>query len=58
MWTNRTGLGYEVWMYQLDELCWSKFGVSINDLADCCYRDWYEDGLTPARAFRRAQKEQ
>lgn len=30
------------------------FGCTSADLADCCYADWYEDGVSPRSAASRA----
>ena len=31
-----------------------KQGCSVHDLPDCCYFDWYEDDMSPARAAAKA----
>ncbi len=40
------------WMAELDLRCGRKVGLSIRDLADQPFSDWYEDGITPAQALR------
>jgi hypothetical protein len=44
------------WKQEADNLCNKNFGLSLDDLPDCCYMDWYEEGITPARAVLRAMK--
>jgi hypothetical protein len=48
-------LTFEAWMDLVDEICQTKYGVSVYDLADCPYRDWYEDDVTPKSAAARAR---
>lgn len=47
---------FEEWMkevdYQLAVLCC----MGSEDLPDCCYRDWYDDGVSPKSAAKRAMK--
>ena len=45
---------FEVWMKEADRLCGASTGMSLYDLPDCCYRDWYDDGMTPKQAVRMA----
>jgi len=37
-------------MDAVDKKVETKCGLSVYDLADCYFRDWYEDGRTPASA--------
>jgi hypothetical protein len=39
-----------------DSLAHRRYGVSIYDLPDYCWRDVYEDGLTPRQALNAAQE--
>jgi hypothetical protein len=32
----------------------SRKGIGLFDLADCPFRDWYDDGIEPLAAFRLA----
>ncbi len=34
----------------VDAIC----GMTADDLPDVCYRDWYDDGVKPSSAARRA----
>ena len=38
------------WMRAVDEAVQATAGLSVHDLADQPFRDWYEDGLTPQEA--------
>lgn len=54
--TTNNGLGFAAWMAaveaHLDKTC----GLSSFDLPDCCYRDWFEDGVSPKRAAAKAMR--
>jgi hypothetical protein len=41
-------MSFEEWMLKVDELMEQSYGVSIHDLPDQLYRDFYEDGMSPA----------
>lgn len=45
---------FEEWMNQVDIYLDATVGLTHNDLADCCYRDWYDDGVSPKVAAKRA----
>ncbi len=47
---------FEEWLKQVDISLASRCGLSMADLPDCCYRDWYEDGVSPSRAAGRAMR--
>ena len=47
--------GFEDWMRAVDKLVGYR-GLSVYDLPDCCYRDWYDNRLRPIRAANRALK--
>jgi len=49
-------LTFSQWMKEVDEACWCKAGLSVHDLGDCRFADWYDDGVRPATAARRALK--
>lgn len=49
---------FEEWKKKANEICWNKHGCSLDDMADCCYYDWYEDGVSPRGAVSRAVKAQ
>jgi hypothetical protein len=56
--TERTidRLSFAVWMAQVDSILDEKTGLSYRDLPDCCYMDWYEDGVSPRSAACRAMR--
>lgn len=43
-------LTFKQWMAQVNREVSRIAGLSVYDLADQPFRDWYEDGLTPAEA--------
>lgn len=45
---------FEHWKRTVDMVLGSIAGLCSDDLPDCCYADWYEDGLSPAAAAKRA----
>jgi len=47
-------LSFDEWMKAVDAACISLYGLSVYDLPDCCFADWYEDECTPLTAARRA----
>lgn len=47
---------FEEWMKAVDAAVQAKVGLSVHDLADCCFRDWYDDKVSPASAAKRAIK--
>lgn len=46
--------GFDDWMAQVDKVIEAVYGLSVNDLPDCPFADWYEDGITPVSAAGRA----
>jgi hypothetical protein len=44
------------WMRRVDEIIYNRCYVGAEDLPDCTYRDWYDDGMTPKKAAGRAIK--
>lgn len=47
---------FEQWMDLVDFNVQQRTGMSVYDLPDRCYRDWYDDGATPKQAASRAVK--
>ena len=47
---------FEQWLAKIDAILLSKIGLSYNDLPDCPYAQWYEDGVTAKGAASRAIK--
>ncbi|GIG57142.1 hypothetical protein Lfu02_15140 [Longispora fulva] len=46
--------GFGLFMLAIDYACRKRLGVSCFDLADYCYRDAYDDGLTPVQTLKLA----
>ena len=44
----------ESWMAQVDAAVQAKCGLSVYDLPDCCFADWFEEGASPKAAASRA----
>jgi hypothetical protein len=47
--------GFAVFVLVADAVCRRRLGVSIFDLEDACWRDFFDDGLTPGEALRAAR---
>lgn len=47
---------FEQWMERVDASSFYYAGLSVYDLPDCNFRDWYEDEVSPGRAARMARK--
>ena len=47
---------FDIWLSLVDDVIEAKLGLSMADLPDCCYHDWYEDGVAPKSAANRAIK--
>lgn len=45
-------MNFEAWMQEVDKQCNASLGLSIRDLADAPFRDWFDDGLTPQGAWQ------
>lgn len=41
---------FETWMRAVDNHVSTIAGVSVHDLPDCMFRDWYDDGCSPQDA--------
>ena len=42
------------WMNAVEAILERRLGLSSADLSDCCYSDWYEDGMSPGEAATHA----
>ena len=47
-------LTFDEWLKEVDKWCNALCGCSYRDLPDCCYADWYEDGVSAKSAAKRA----
>jgi hypothetical protein len=52
------GRTFEEWLTLVDQAAYAIVGCSYQDLADFCWRDSCEDGLTPRQALRAAMEDQ
>lgn len=43
---------FENWMRRVDAVVTARAGVSVHDLPDMSFRDWYDEGITPGQAAR------
>jgi len=41
---------FKGWMRSVDLIIAAELGVGVDDLIDQCWRDMYDDGLSPAQA--------
>ena len=48
---------FQEWMARVDAVLAEQAGLLSEDLPDCCYRDWYDDGLKPWEAAEKALDE-
>jgi hypothetical protein len=47
-----SSISFNEWMAQVNALVLHKTGVSVHDLADMSFHDWYDDGITPPQAVK------
>lgn len=47
---------FEKWFEEANVACLEKCGMSLEDLPDCPFYDWYEDGKSPKVAANKAIK--
>ena len=47
---------FHVWKRQVDVALYKTCGLTSDDLMDVDYYTWFEDGVTPIRAARKAIK--
>lgn len=47
-------LSFESWMQEVDNAVSRRTGMSVHDLPDVPFRDWYDDGTSPRSAAARA----
>lgn len=44
---------FEQWLEKVDAEVQTETGVSIYDLPDYDYQEWYDEGMTPKKAAKR-----
>jgi len=49
---------FDLWFRDVDRWLLLRFGFGADDLPDQPWRDWYDDGLSPADAARCALEEE
>jgi len=54
---RRRNGSFAAWKMAVNAEIGRRAGLSADDLPDCCYRDWYEDGVSPKSAAGRALRE-
>lgn len=52
----KNNMKFDDWLKAVDAECDKQFGCSYKDLPDCPFRDWYENGVSPKNAAKRAKK--
>jgi len=55
--TNKT-IVFEEWMHDVDDHISNACGLTSDDLADQCYQDMYEDGMTSKAAAKKAMTDE
>jgi hypothetical protein len=58
MTTGTRTITFDEWKRRINAICWKRYGVDIDDLPDCPFMDWYEDGCTPSDAANMAASEE
>lgn len=51
---STTERDFDTWMEKADQCLLRNMGISIYDLPDKCYRDWFESGMSPGTAAYKA----
>ena len=49
---------FRAWKRKVDAVLTRTCGLSSSDLADQPYRDWFDDGVTPAQAAKMVLEEE
>jgi len=44
------------WFKDIDSILEANYGLSVNDLPDCCFRDWFDHGVSVATAAKRVMR--
>jgi hypothetical protein len=47
---------FETWMNKVDNILTRMIGLDSNDLPDQCYRDMFDDNMSPVQAVRQVQE--
>jgi hypothetical protein len=49
-----TRSAFESWMEEVDRVVETRVGLSVHDLEDVAFSDWFEDGVSAKSAASRA----
>ena len=49
-------MSFTDWLCKVNKAIEARIGLTSDDLPDCPYRDWFEDGMGPNTAARLAIK--
>ena len=53
--TKTEKVNFNRWMWEIDALVSKALGgLGVYDLPDCPFYDWFDDGMTPKQAARKA----
>lgn len=50
-------LDFQDWKDKVDAALIATCGLPSDDLADCCYRDWFDSGTSPSDAAQMVLEE-
>jgi hypothetical protein len=45
---------FDQWLAEVNQIIEDEYGLSLADLPDCSYRDWFDDDLSPEEAAAEA----
>ena len=48
---------FNIWLVDVSDCVEEQSGLDIRDLPDCLYRDWFDEGMKPEDAARKALEE-
>tara|TARA_R110002020_G_C15921757_1_gene742917 strand:- start:302 stop:511 length:210 start_codon:yes stop_codon:yes gene_type:complete len=48
---------FDAWMNRVDRILIASIGLSSNDMPDCCWRDMFQDDMTPDDAIELSNEE-
>lgn len=47
---------FRIWMREVDRCLEARYGLLSDDLADCPYREWFDQGTSASAAARKAKR--
>ena len=45
-------MAFDIWVRKVNQVIEMNTGLGLDDLPDCPYRDWFEQGMSPVKAAR------